>query len=237
MAITATRDVRFQSASQRSPTNALNAVEAGAAEFTLNDLPPLPTPDRQTMRSQAASGCTVVLMLIAVLAGLPHSVGNNYGGPWEHGNFRLRQLGLVALYIEAFFAILCLLGIMWGDPGVLKRSPETCFPLPQNIAEKLRQKQSLAGLENVYEGQHVFCVRCCIWRPDSSPPLYRDNTHHCSTCQRCVADFDHHCGVFGRCIAGKGWQGNMGYFKGILMMMFFGLITCIGTVAATAGAL
>ena len=83
----------------------------------------------------------------------------------------------------------------------------------------------------------IFCVRCCIWRPDSSPPLYRDNTHHCSTCQRCVADFDHHCGVFGRCIAGKGWQGNMGYFKGILMMMFFGLITCIGTVAATAGAL
>ena len=32
MAITAARDVRFQSASQRSPTNALNAVEAGAAD-------------------------------------------------------------------------------------------------------------------------------------------------------------------------------------------------------------
>ena len=60
-------------------------------------------------------------------------------------------------------------------------------------------------------------------------------THHCSICQRCVVDFDHHCGVFGRCIAGKGWRGNMGYFKGILFLALLGMITSFITTFSTAG--
>ena len=134
MTITAARDVRFQSASQRSPTNALNAVEAGAAEFTLNDLPPLPTPDRQSDGCDDCAGLqvdahsAVVLMLIACLpacrtlsATIRSCVKQSVGARQFPGCMRHRDTrSLVALYIEAFFAILCLLGIMWGDPGVLK---------------------------------------------------------------------------------------------------------------------
>lgn len=95
----------------------------------------------------------------------------------------------------------------------------------------LREGKSLGGIQNIHENGQIFCVRCCIWRPDARPPLYRDETHHCSTCNRCVKDFDHHCGVFGRCIAGKGWRGNMGFFKGILFCAFAGIVTCIATIA------
>ena len=44
------------------------------------------------------------------------------------------------------------------------------------------------------------------------------------------------CGVFGRCIAGRGWRGNMGFFKGILLCAFAGIVTCIFTVASVATA-
>ena len=109
-----------------------------------------------------------------------------------------REIGFICLYIEASLALVCLLGLLFGDPGTLKRSPELCFPLPQLVAEKLRQGQTLSRMENIHEGGQVFCVRCCIWRPDASPPHYQDTTHHCSTCQRCVTHFDHHCGVRGK---------------------------------------
>lgn len=200
----------------------------GGGPTRLEDLPPMPKPALAEMRSQATSGVVVVLVLIALLAGLPH--GSAAAQP-PFTAFDLRSVGFALLYGESFLAIFCLCGLLWGDPGTLKRSPERCFPLPQVVLDKLRTGEPLGGLENVYEGGNVFCVRCCIWRPDGQHPSYRDQTHHCSTCNRCVVDFDHHCGVFGRCIAGKGWRGNMGYFKGILMCACAGIVTCIVTIA------
>lgn len=122
--------------------------------------------------------------------------------------------------------------------GVVKRSPETCFPLPDAVAERLHNGHSLEGMANIIEGNHVYCIRCLVWRPEADPPDacsqccedaddQSEATHHCATCQRCVTNFDHHCGVFGRCIAGTRCSGNMLYFNVIILMAVAGFITCI----------
>ena len=40
--------------------------------------------------------------------------------------------------------------------------------------------------------------------------------------------------VFGRCIAGDGCGGNMGYFKGLIMMGLLGCATCVSFMFVTA---
>ena len=198
-------------------------------------MPPFPRPDYASRNSQACTGVFVVTFITGLLVALPHGVGATAPralpifAAWD-----APTIGFMCLYIEAFLAMVCLIGILFGDPGALKRSPSSCFPLPPSISDKLRAKQSLAHLDNIYTNGQIFCVRCCIWRPESHGTR-ADATHHCSICQRCVVDFDHHCGVFGRCIAGKGWRGNMGYFKGILLLAILGLITSFATTFSTAG--
>ena len=110
---------------------------------------------------------------------------------------------LVAIYLEAFLAVCCLLGILYGDPGVVKRTPENCLPLPETIAERLQRGESLGGLENLQHAQlGSFCVRCCVWRrapgklqssylpADCDMGVCEQGPHHCSTCGCCVNHFD-----------------------------------------------
>ena len=148
---------------------------------------------------------------------------------------------LVTVYIESAVALFCLWGLMCGDPGVVQRTQESCFPLPEYVIHQYKKHRVEPG-QPIGDGRNLqddergtYCVRCMVWRnpvagkPDCCtrwlvehggcapccdfPPK---KGHHCRTCQRCVLDFDHHCGVFGRCIAGRGFAGNMGYFKVII---------------------
>eukprot|EP00439_Symbiodinium_sp_Y106_P079908 s1399_g18.t1 len=190
-------------------------------------LPPLPEPNRWEMRSESACGCGLVLGLIAVLVTATRHMTAKIAG---HVN-------------EAILALMCLLGLMWGDGGVVQRSRRTCFPVPPAVLAALQAGSSLDHFQNIIEGDSSYCVRCCVWRrttegkPTSSCRRVflcdtgsEYNFHHCSVCQRCVSNFDHHCGVFGRCIAGVGLTGNMGFFTGIILLGLAGGLTCFASV-------
>lgn len=196
------------------PAELDDLCDGNAQEFPLEALPALPEPNYREMRTEATTGCVVVLTLICLLVGFTRT--------FVLGSGLLPARVYLAVYIlihaEALIALICLVGILWGDPGVIKRSKDTCFPLPEEVVECLRHGRSMDHMENFRQDSQSFCVRCCVWRPKDA--------HHCKTCARCVRDFDHHCGVFGRCIAGSGFRGNMGYFKVIISMLFAGFATC-----------
>ncbi|KAL1528389.1 hypothetical protein AB1Y20_009739 [Prymnesium parvum] len=186
-------------------------------EADVRALPPLPRPDRATMCAEATCGCTLVLVVVAVLVATTESVASSLR-PESY----LSILGRIAILTEAAVALACLCGLMFGDPGVVKRSVSTCFPMPRQVADALEREGKVQLQHNIVEGQHEYCTRCLLWRGTKS-----DGCHHCSTCQRCVRAFDHHCGVFGRCIAGNGYGGNMGYFKVLISMGGAGIFTAM----------
>mmetsp|Transcript_1195 Transcript_1195/g.3306 ORF Transcript_1195/g.3306 Transcript_1195/m.3306 type:complete len:233 (+) Transcript_1195:116-814(+) len=187
-------------------------------EAELAALPPLPDQDVCQMRAEASCGNSLVLFLIFLFVAPMQAFANSQGDNLT----MLQRIWLLAVYAEAAIAIFCLLGLMWDDPGTVKRTAENCFPQPDIVAERLARGQSLDNVGNINgDDGRVFCIRCLVWRPDDGM------THHCSTCQRCVVEFDHHCGVFGRCIAGDGCGGNMGYFKTLILMGVLGCGTCV----------
>ncbi|CAE7221621.1 PFA4 [Symbiodinium natans] len=199
---------------------------------TLDDLPPLPEPKRVEQRRQERTGGVIVLGTCAVLIAVTVTASENFPGAskWTCRSFILVQ----ALLATQFWLVLLL-----GNPGVVNRSPEACFPVPHHV---------LSGnvAENVRDGRRSFCVRCFVWRdldqgdkdvaaPGSwsswsmscwSSRLYKfaklpKTAHHCQICQRCVMYFDHHCSVLGRCVG----SGNLASFCGLISMGMLGSFT------------
>ena len=231
----------------------------GTAEL-LATLPPLPTPKYAERRAEACNGCSTVLFIVGACVGTTTvSLQLVPISPTYTWTFT----GLVLA--EAAVALVCLAGLMFGDPGVVRRSEKTCQPPPAEVCRRIKQGEPLIGAltDNLVEAvspYRSYCARCFVYRSTRQtvelnltqrrqsaacslracgcyvtccPPSDSKWGHHCSTCQRCVEEFDHHCGVFGRCIAGRGFSGNMGYFKGIIFMGQLGpLTTLIGVVTA-----
>ena len=215
-------------------------AEAAVTAWTVSMLPPMPAPDSKLRSVEARRGMFTVLYTIAICVGLTHGVGLQVGritgAAW--------WVFLALIYTMAATALLCLFGLLCGDPGVVRRSEETCFPIPEEVQCRLKDGASThEGLSNIVDGDRTYCVRCLVWRNRAEPSggvssllgtkvCAHAQPHHCRTCNRCVRSFDHHCGVFGRCIAGRGMRGNMKYFVLIIVMGYGGVFVTFITVAA-----
>ena len=229
---------RDSSAATASMATTMSVDTAEHGTFRLSDLPPLPKPNLSEMRSQALCGNLLVLSLITIFCGLTNAIA--LWGPSAHTGAAWWVV-FVAIWGQTAIALVCLLAIMWADPGTVRRSEATCFPVPDAVAEKLRRGESLATIGNITRDGRTYCVRCLVWRPNdggrSGGRAGSSLTHHCQTCNRCVTEFDHHCGVFGRCIAGKcEFKGNMWAFRLILIMAASGAITCGAAVLSSFAA-
>lgn len=203
--------------------------------WTLSMLPPLPVPNYNQRSKEARNGVMTVLYVIGVCIGLTHGVGLTVGritGVWWWVCF-------VAIYSMTAIALVCLAGLMFGDPGVVSRCEATCFPIPEEVQRRISDgsHETHDSSSNIVDGDRTFCVRCLVWRSNPDPhccggPCVQARPHHCRICNRCVMHFDHHCGVFGRCIAGSGLHGNMKYFTTIIAVGYGGFFLAVITAVA-----
>jgi len=146
-------------ASQAAPDLGSGSDLEGA-EIAIKDLPALPEPHRCEQLGESLLGCTVVLLLIGLFVGLTHGVA--VGAP----PYGAEMAALVLIYAEMVVALLSLGGLLFGDPGVVKRSPETCYPIPRMVLVKLRAGEPLHNLGNISQDEHTYCIRCLVWRPE-----------------------------------------------------------------------
>ena len=212
--------------SEETPLSLITIHSDDYPDADIQRFPPLLTPGKAQLR-ESIGGSFVVLTIIAFFIGITHMITLRRG---HHLPYYAPAAVLFVLYSLAVAAITLLVGIMRSDGGAIPRTPKNCYPLPLEVAERLRAGLSMDGLPNVQDGGRTFCIRCLVWRGKGA--------HHCSTCQRCVPLFDHHCGVFGRCIAGEVCACIQKTDRGLKFVMPLGnmwqfvLIICVGGVAS-----
>ncbi|KAJ8605545.1 hypothetical protein CTAYLR_000110 [Chrysophaeum taylorii] len=207
-----------------SPTlEATSPMPGGRFQAVANlELPPLPEPDYERKWNESKHGVLNVLFIITIILVLTNFVVLNQ----RVGTLPVvaRWVCFLSIHAMAFLALLCLERVLRADPGVVERSDESCLPIPDSVRERLIERRSLDDLRNLYlddETRGSYCVRCCVWRPP------KRRSHHCSTCQRCVVDFDHHCGFYGRCIAGTWRTGNMPYFFALILLAWASVLVVL----------
>ena len=92
------------------------------------ELPSMPEPDHQLRNTQAVSGAACVLTAVALCVGLTNGVALRIGNPFSVTGV---YVVAAAIWTEAALALICLVLIMFLDPGRVLRSPEACSPLPE----------------------------------------------------------------------------------------------------------
>ena len=169
----------------RSRADDLRALKNAMAADAMELLPALPRPESGERQWAALKGYSCIILVIATIAGTTHFLALVVGDlpvvPWWTCLALMYSLALCALY--SLNKIVC------GDPGYVARSQETCFPVPHELLELLGTgEQQVVNIKDDVNDR-TYCVRCFVWRPNKGRTGRK--SHHCSSCQRCVVDFDH----------------------------------------------
>ena len=182
-------------------------------------LPPLQTPDYSARKRQAFSGVSGLLSFIAACVSCVTLVVSLV----DVGSPTFVWAAIIIIWTEGLFATACVCGVLFADPCVVRRSAERCSPPHPEVLRRLKSGETLDGafhsnFEEPYAPFRGYCTRCFVYRSSErslaharsagvSRPTCRwcglvvgrsakkKAAHHCSTCQRCVENFDHHCGV------------------------------------------
>eukprot|EP00927_Polykrikos_kofoidii_P066465 TRINITY_DN62065_c0_g1_i1.p1 TRINITY_DN62065_c0_g1~~TRINITY_DN62065_c0_g1_i1.p1 ORF type:complete len:238 (-),score=17.37 TRINITY_DN62065_c0_g1_i1:108-821(-) len=202
-----------------------NWEDYSLASVPISDFPPLPV--RQWgYWVEPWLGICLVTILSSLLVILTQQIVFHFDNPgiWPRIVFSL-------VVAEAVIAFLCVAYLLFGRAGEIRRSRETCYPLPAEVEQRLLANEDLRGLRNIdgpagSKTLGTFCTRCLVWRP---PKTSCQDSHHCSVCARCVTGFDHHCGVFGRCIVAK----NMPCFVLLTAMAVAGFGTTFAAIVVS----
>lgn len=183
--------------------------------WPLEKLPDLPARHPEYSEEPWAGICTILILSVFLVWATMNITKAGSIPSASFGGVSFGRFLVFAIWSEAFVAAACCAFILCAGAGVIHRSPNTCYPIPEEVLQHLQGNDEACPKSNISESGRTYCIRCFVWRPAGY------HSHHCSTCQRCVTNFDHHCGVFGRCIVG----GNMPCFVGMIAMMFAGWAT------------
>jgi len=200
---------------QKSSSSSSNSLVGET--ISIDDLPALPLRDSKYWKEPVC--IVVIVMCISLTLGW---LTSNMAMTIREGIISI--LLHVVIWLWAAIAICCTLYLLFGKhPDEIKRTSESCFPIPNEVLARLSKYPSnnLVGFGNLQgpSGSTThgsYCVRCFFWRPPTQ-------SHHCRICNRCVTGFDHHCGVIGRCIT----RHNMPCFITLISMFPIGVITAV----------
>lgn len=183
---------------------------AARERIPIEEFPCMPVPDHITQGEELQCGMATICAICTGLVAVAHLMLL-----FSKVSTPVTCVFLGLLWLNVLAAVVGLCGMMYTDPGEIKRNEENCYPMPPEVELRLRTGKSLTDMLNVKDGDgkegRTYCVRCLVWRPN------RPRSHHCRTCGVCVSDFDHHCGFYGRCIAGKGYFGGNWFYFGLVM--------------------
>lgn len=193
----------------------------------LSDLPPMPARGEGYYTEPWCGSCTVGILCV-MFVGAVQSLAATGTLPSKE----FADIVVLLIWLWAIIAIFCTAYIIFAEGGIIRRSEQTCYPIPDEVAKRLMSNESLRGMSNISgppgsKMHGTYCVRCLVWRPKRSG---RTSSHHCNTCQRCFTGFDHHCGVFGRCIV----NNNLLCFYLLIAMLFTGIVTVMVAVNGQA---